>query len=161
MKVKILGKYVGSTGMKSILVVTEKREDANKIAINAGSAGATEDQISKLITKKDYEGVPCYSFFLNCSNFTFERIGKFGILDCDIVCAISAKGFLNAKIQIIDKKEQVSGYKEPEGEADGWSTPAPTTKAPEPYGDGSQGEFNPINPTFDKPNSVEDDLPFN
>jgi hypothetical protein len=72
------------------------------------------------------------------------------------------KGYINAKIQIIDKKEQVKGYESPEDEADGWSTTAPEPKAPEPMGDGTKAEPNPIVEPFSNslnPNAV-DDLPF-
>lgn len=145
MKVKILGKYIGKTGIESLLVTTESRDDANKMAVKASEAGATKDQILNFITTKEYQGVLGYSFFINCSNFTFERVGKFGILDCEIICAISAKGFLNAKIQIIDRKEQVFRY-EASDEADGWATqtPVPEPVKVEPMGDGSHAEPNPI-----------------
>lgn len=159
MKVKILGKYVGKTGIESLLVNTESKEDANKMAIKASESGATKEQILSFITTKEYQNVLGYSFFINCSSYTFERVGKFGILDCNIICAISAKGFLNAKIQIIDRKEQVFGY-EASDEADGWATPAPAIKTPEPYEAKISQNPSPLD-TFN-PNQipVEDDLPF-
>ena len=162
MKVKILGKYVGKTGIESLLVTTESKESANTLAIKAREAGASDDQILKFITTKDYQGVVGYSFFVKCSGFTFERVGKFGILDCEIVCAMSAKGFLNAKIQIIDRKEQVFGY-EASDEADGWVSPAPEVKPQQPMGDGSRAEPNPIAPFGVDANSLNPqatDLPF-
>ena len=57
MKVKILGKYVGKTGIESLLVTTESKESANSLAIKAREAGASDEQILKFITTKDYQGV--------------------------------------------------------------------------------------------------------
>ena len=56
---------------------------------------------------------------------------------------MSAKGFLYAKIKIIDRKEQVFGY-EASDEADGWASPAPEIKPQQPMGDGSHAEPNPV-----------------
>ena len=158
MKLKILGKYINKSGIESILVTTESKDNANGIAKKAMEVGATTDQVSKLITAKEYQGVMGYSFFMNCSHYTFEKISKFGVLDCDVVCGLSAKGFLYVKINVIDKVEQVNGYEAQEEDVTGWNIPAPENLPP--LGDGTHAE--PI-PTFD-PNTldpnVDTGLPF-
>jgi hypothetical protein len=131
MKVKILGKYISKSGSGSILVATTNKDDANNIAINATTKGASKEQVTKLITSKDFKGEMSYSFFMYCSKFTFEKIDPFGILDCEVECLISEKGLLYAKIPVIDKKEQINGYEAPdsqEEEVDGWNVAAPEPK---------------------------------
>ena len=57
------------------------------------------------------------------------------------------KGFINAKIQVVGKKEQVNGYEPPKQmseDVDGWSLP-----------EEDKPENNSLNPTD------ADDLPFN
>jgi hypothetical protein len=173
MKVKIIKKSIKEGDnycIKSLFCSVDNKEDANKLAMAAIESGATKEQVGSLIKAGTYEEKVTYAFGLNCSNFTFDRVERFGILDADIIFIKTEKNgntYFNAKIQIIDKKEQIHGYEAPaprEDEADGWATPAPEIKQPQPYGDGSKGEPNPIDtvvfPVFDPSNPNDTGLPF-
>ena len=129
-------------------------------------AGATKEQVDTLIKAGEYNGVTTYAFGLNCSNFTFDHVERFGVIDAEIIYIKNDKGYVNAKIQIVDKVEQVHGYEAPESDVTGWASPAPELKPQPPIGDGSHAEPNPIEPfgapIYD-PNSLNiqpNDLPF-
>jgi len=162
-KVKIIKKSIKEGDnycIKSLFCSVDNKEDANKLALAAISAGATKEQVATLIKAGEYNGNVTYAFGLNCSNLTFDRVDRFGILDANIVYIKNDKGYINAKIQIIDKKEQINGYEEPEQDVTGWSTPAPEIKEVAPMGDGSHAEPFPIfDPNTLDPNKIND-LPF-
>jgi len=170
MKVKILKKTIKEGDnycIKSLFVSFTESNIYDGIVNHLKGIGCEIDQIEKFCKPNDYNGAISYAFGLNCSNFTFERVERFGILDANILFQKNEKGYINAKIQIIDKKEQVKGYESPEDEADGWSSAAPEIKAPQPMGDGSKAEpmptpivdpFTAMNNSLD-PNAVQD-LPF-
>lgn len=119
MKVTILGKYVSKTGIESLLVATVSKDAANSMARKASELGATIEQIKKMITEKEFEGEPSYSFFTNCSNFTFEKVQPFGILDCEFKCFMSKNGFLGIRIDKVGYDEIVHSYTKPTG--GGWT----------------------------------------
>ena len=178
MKVKIIKKSIKEGDnycIKSLFCSVDNKEDANKLAMAAIESGATKEQVGSLIKAGTYEEKVTYAFGLNCSNFTFDRVERFGILDADIIFIKTEKNgntYFNAKIQIIDKKEQIHAYEAPasrEDEADGWATTAPSIKEAQQMGDGNHGEPNPITVTVDgipifNPNSLNpnevNDLPF-
>ena len=174
MKVKILLKNikegVGKNGqpycIKSLYACVSTKEDANALATQAIADGVPADKIQEVIKSKEYEGAISYAFGLNCSHFTFDRVDRFGMLDCKIEFVVNKDGFINPKIQVIDKKEQIFGYEAPEQqeeEVDGWISPAPEPKPQQPIGDGSQAEPNPIVPFGMESNSLNpqpSDLPF-
>ena len=157
MKVKILLKNIkegiGKNGqpycIKSLYACVSTKEDANALAIQAIADFVPAEKIQEVIKPKEYEGETSYAFGLNCSHFTFDRVDRFGVLDCKIEFVVNKDGFINPKIQVIDKKEQIFGYKAPEQqeeEVDGWASPAPEIKPQQPYGDGSHAEPNPVEP---------------
>mgnify|MGYP004702138417 CR=1 FL=1 len=160
MKVKIIKKTIKEGDnyvIKSLYVCVDNKDDANKLAILAFGVGATQEQIPTIIRKSDRDENE-FAFGLNCSGFTFDRVDRFGIMDCEIEYTKNAKGYISAKIKVVDKKEQVYSYLSPEDEVTGWST-----QAPEPMGDGSKGEPATIAEPFSNsldPNAVND-LPFN
>jgi len=176
MKVKILKKSIkeGDTidgrhySIKSLFVNFTDSALYDKIVGHLKAQGCTSEAIEKFCKPNEYKGEISYCFGFNASNFTFERVEKFGVMDANFVFSQNDKGFVNAKIQIVDKKEQINGYEAPEereDECDGWSTTAPEIKQ-QPIGDGSHAEPNPIEtfgvPAYD-PNSLNpqpSDLPF-
>lgn len=182
MKVKILLKNikegVSADGapycIKSLYACVRNKEDANTLALQAIADGVPKDKIQEVIKSKEYEGETSYAFGLNCSHFTFDRVDRFGVLDAKIEFVVNKKGFINARIQVIDRKEQVFGYEQSslqEEEVDGWVTYAPDIKIQEPIGDGSLAEANPITPfginpdptgldAINKLGTDPDDLPF-
>ena len=171
MKVKIQFKNDNS-GVKnnkswrilSLLCSVDTSEDANLIAMHGVKCGVPMESISKLIKPNEYNGVTTYQFKIIVSLFTFERVSRFGILDIDLDnLVITFDGnFANTKILVVDKKEQINGYEEPEDDVTGWKNKAPEAKAPEPMGDGSMGEQLPITDFSALPNSGQAgaDLPF-
>lgn len=174
MKVKILLKNIkegiGKNGqpycIKSLYACVSTKEDANALATQAIADGVPAEKIQEVIKPKEYEGAVSYAFGLNCSHFTFDRVDRFGMLDCKIEFVVNKDGFINPKIQVIDKKEQIFGYEAPEQqeeEVDGWASTAPEIRPQQPLGDGSQAEPNPITPFGVESNSLtpqESDLPF-
>lgn len=174
MKVKILLKNikegVGKTGsqycIKSLYACVSSKEDANALAIQAVADGVPADKIKDVIKEKEYDGATSYSFGLNCSHFTFDRVERFGILDCKVEFVVNKEGFVNPKIQVIDKKEQIFGYEPPEPqeeEVTGWASPAPDAKEPEPKSDYNFPDSSPLPPSPATPPAGDDpanDLPF-
>ena len=123
MKVKIIKKTIKEGDnycIKSLYVCVDNKDDANKLAKMAIAVGATPEDITKLIRKSDRSENE-FAFGLNCSSFTFDKVDRFGILDCEIEYTKNAKGYVSAKIQVIDKKEQVNGYSPAEEEVNGWA----------------------------------------
>jgi len=147
MKVKILKKSIKEGDnycIKSLFVSFDSKDTYDRIVSHLKSQGVEEDKINSFCKPNDYNGIITYAFGLNCSHFTFDRVERFGILDANVVFVKNEKGYANAKIQIIDKKEQINGYEEPEDTVNGWSTPTPEIKVQQPLGDGSHAEPNPV-----------------
>jgi len=110
MKVKILKKTIKEGDnycIKSLFVSFTEEEIYKKIIAYLKSLGAAEDKISSFCKPNEYNGAVSYAFGLNCSNFTFDRVKRFGILDATVIFQVNDKGFINAKIQVIEKKEQI------------------------------------------------------
>ena len=59
-----------------------------------------------------------HCFFLNCSRFTFDLVKAYGEMDALIDFTLNDSGFINAKIAIKDRIEQVLDYIEPTGSAE-------------------------------------------
>lgn len=162
MKVKILKKSikegVTSTGseycIKSLFVSFQEPEVYEKIVKHLKALNISNETIEKFCKPNEYNGQVSYCFGLNCSNYTFDRVEKFGILDANIVFTQNERGFLTAKIQVIDKAEQINSYKEPEEEVNRWSSgaePAKPIKEPE--------AANPL-PVFNPEEDTLNSLPF-
>ena len=174
MKVKILLKNIKKgdtiTGthycIKSLFVSFDEADVYEKIVKHLQAMGCSIEQIEKFCKPKEYKEVVSYAFGLNCSNFTFDRVDRFGILDAKIIFSQNDKGYVYAKIQVVDKKEQIDGYEPPtslqDEEVEGWSTPAPAARTTETPTFQNAAETLPIpTPNFNSlnPKDVED-LPF-
>ncbi len=142
MKVTILKKTIKEgvsprTGneykIKSLFVKFTDSEIYDKIVSKLERDGASIEQIERFCKPNEYKGEVNYAFGLNCSKFTFERVQAFGELDALIDFKLNDSGYINAKIAIKDRVEQVLEYIEPAGGAEeiveGWAT---KTKAPAP-----------------------------
>ena len=139
MKVTILKKSVkegvsARTGsnykISSLFVKFEDGKIYENIVKYLQGKGASIEQIEKFCKPNVYNEKITYAFGLNCSNFTFERVETFGILDATIIFQINDQGYINAKILVKDKKEQVLGYKAPEADVEGWAIEAPPAHSP-------------------------------
>lgn len=101
----------------------------DKIVAKLKRDGADDEQIERFCKPSEYNGEVNYTFWLNCSKFTFERVQAFGELDALIDFKLNNSGFINAKIVIKDRLEQVLNYIEPTESAEeiveGWATKAP------------------------------------
>ncbi len=115
----------GRTGnaykISSLFVKFDEKEVYDKIVSHLQSKGATIDQVEKFCKPNEYKGEVSYAFGLNCSNYTFDRVELFGTLDANVVFDISDAGFINAKIQVKDRKEMVNSYEPPADEVEGWT----------------------------------------
>jgi hypothetical protein len=139
MKVKILKKSIkeGTTSggmdykIKSLFVSFTESEIYEKIKAHLKAQGCTQESIDKFVRPNEYKGEISYAFGVNPSSYTFDRVDRFGVLDDNFIFAPNDKGFINAKIQVIDKKEQINGYEAPdsqEEEVDGWNVASPEPK---------------------------------
>ena len=136
MKLKIIKKNikegVSAAGreysIKSLLVVFSEPEVYEKIVAHLRAQGAPEASITKFCSPREYKGETSYSFFLSCSNFTFDAVEAFGTLDAKVIFSCNDAGYVNAKIQVVDKVEQVISYEGPEEFVSGWACPAPAQK---------------------------------
>lgn len=189
MKVKILKKNIkegtGKNGspycIKSLYASVATSEDANALALQAIADGVPKEKIQEVIKKNEYEGVTSYCFGLNCSHFTFDRVERYGTLDCEVEFAVNKDGFVNPKIKVVDKAlesgkvvkvEQIFGYEassqqSTEDEVAGWATnaPEPLPTAPPATEWQSKAEPNPVVDHFAAASSSLDpkainDLPF-
>lgn len=152
--------------IRSLFVKFTESEIYDKIVAKLKKDGADDEQIERFCKPSEYKGEINYAFGLNCSKFTFERVQAFGELDALIDFKLNDSGFINAKIAIKDKVEQVLEYIEPAESAEevveGWAT---KTKAPDPVSK-SELEVEPTNTEIIPPmpiptaGEVEDDLPF-
>lgn len=129
MKLKILKKTVkegtSASGVeyciKSLFVGFSEADVYNAIILHLKNRGAGSDAIEKFCKPNEYKGVISYAFWLNCSHFTWDTVERFGILDAKVIFAINDGGFVNAKIMVADRKEQVDSYEGPEEQVTGWS----------------------------------------
>lgn len=142
MKLKIIKKNikegVSAAGreysIKSLLVVFSEAEVYEKIVAHLRAQGIPDASITKFCSPREYKGETSYSFFLSCSNFTFDAVESFGTLDAKVIFSYNDAGYVNAKIQVIDKVEQVISYEGPEEFVGGWACPVPAT-APKKHDD--------------------------
>ena len=129
MKVKIIKKNIKqgvSNGreycIKSLLVTFTEKDVYDKLVDYLGDLGASADDIAKFVKPGEHNGNTTYGFFLNCSDFTFNAVEQFGFMDAKIMFTKNEKGYLNARIQVVDKVEQVLSYEAPESNVTGWAT---------------------------------------
>ena len=160
MKVKI--KSVKGKGHFYLLWVSVLTpEEANQIAIKAKEFGATPGQIAAFIKKNEYNGVVSFDFNIICSEFTALRVAKNGILDIDsenVRFWVSDKGFLNAAIRVVNKREQINGYESPTEEVEGWNVAALEIQKPI---EEAEPTIQPLNELVDITKiATETDLPF-
>ena len=133
MKVTILKKMIkegvsSRTGneykIRSLFVKFTDSEIYDKIVAKLKKDGADDEQIERFCKPSEYKGEVNYTFGLNCSKFTFERVQAFGEMDALIDFKLNDSGFINAKIAIKDRIEQVLNYTEPIGSdeevVEGW-----------------------------------------
>ena len=138
MKVTILKKMIKEgvsprTGneykIRSLFVKFTDSKIYDKIVAKLKRDGADDEQIERFCKPNEYKGEVNYAFGLNCSKFTFERVQAFGELDALIDFKLNDSGYINAKIAIKDRIEQVLEYIEPTESAEevveGWATKAP------------------------------------
>lgn len=169
MKLKILKKTVkeGTTAngadycIKSLYVGFSEKEVFDAIILHLQKRGASSDAIEKFCKPNDYNGTISYAFGLNCSHFTFDAVDKFGILDANIIFQINDKGFISARINVVDRKEQVNSYQAPEDLVTGWScgNPEPAKANPEVQ-NVEKPEIPNLADLANLPSGDEDDLPF-
>lgn len=107
--------------ISSLFVKFDEKEIYDKIVSHLQSKGATIDQVEKFCKPNEYNGEISYAFGLNCSNYTFDRVEQFGTLDANVIFDISDAGFINAKIQVKDRKEMVNSYEPPADAVEGWA----------------------------------------
>src|SRR5678809_1092146 len=115
--------------IRSLFVKFTDSEIYDKIVSKLERDGASIEQIERFCKPNEYKGEVNYAFGLNCSKFTFERVQAFGELDALIDFKLNDSGFINAKIAVKDRIEQVLEYIEPTESAEevveGWATKAP------------------------------------
>ena len=152
--------------IRSLFVKFTNPELYDKIVAKLQKDGADDEQIERFCKPKDYKGEINYVFTLNCSKFTFERVQAFGELDALIDFKLNDSGYINAKIAIKDRIEQVLEYIEPSESAEevveGWAmkAPDPVSKAEsELETESTKTEVIPPMP-IPTPGEVEDELPF-
>jgi len=169
MKIKIIKKSIkegldkngNKYSIKSLFVSFTEEKIYDSIVDYLLSKGASEEQILKFCKPNEYNDNVSYAFGLNCSDFTFDIVQQFGVLDAKIIFAINDKGFIGAKIQVENKKEQVFSYKAPESNVDGWangdSSVAESSEVPKD----NKYNVNVASNESELPNNQEDnDLPF-
>ena len=173
MKVKVITKIESSISMNgkkrphSLFVRFDDTQMYENIRQYLEEMGADEVFINKFILLGEYNGVENYAFGLNCSRFTFDRVERFSEIDAKIDFKVSDKGYINAKIVIIDGKEQILSYTPPvneEEKVDCWACAAPE---PSKTVDETDENYNPFaekqkTPDYLTPPPPEDndDLPF-
>lgn len=152
--------------IRSLFVKFTDSKIYDKIVAKLERDGASIEQIERFCKPNEYKGEVNYAFGLNCSKFTFERVQAFGELDALIDFKINDSGYINAKIAIKDRIEQVLEYVEPTESAEeiveGWAmkAPAPVSKSEsELEAESTNPEIIPPMP-IPTPGEVEDELPF-
>ena len=178
MKVTILKKTIKEgvsprTGneykIRSLFVKFTDSEIYDKIVAKLKKDGADDEQIERFCKPSEYKGEVNYAFGLNCSKFTFERVQAFGELDALIDFRLNDSGFINAKIVVKDRIEQVLNYTEPSESAEevveGWATkaPAPVSEKSDLHTESTGSEETPPIPPMPEQMTGDDsfeDLPF-
>jgi len=117
--------------IKSLFVKFEDEAVFTRIVRHLEDKGCNTETIERFCKPNDYKGQTNYAFGLNCSRFTFDRVETFGVIDAKIDFVVNEQGFINPKIAVVERKEQVLSYVEPEPEVEGWATPAPDPIAAE------------------------------
>ncbi len=154
MKIKILKKSIKefSNGgrLYNLFVSFEEKELYNNICAHLKQKGANESQIDRFIKESEYNGNTSYAFGLKCSSYTFNRVERFGILDAEVIFELNGE-YVNAKINVKNRMEQILGYEPPVDAVIGWASGnEPTPQNPEP----EKPEFD-----FEK-DETDGDLPF-
>ena len=152
--------------IRSLFVKFTDSKIYDKIVSKLERDGANIEQIERFCRPNEYKGEVNYAFGLNCSKFTFERVQAFGELDALIDFKLNDSGFINAKIAVKDRLEQVLDYIEPTGSAEeiveGWAMkgdlPKPVEKS-ELEAESTKPEIIPPMP-IPTDGEVEDELPF-
>ena len=154
--------------IRSLFVKFTDSKIYDKIVSKLERDGASIEQIERFCKPNEYKGEVNYAFGLNCSKFTFERVQAFGELDALIEFNLNDSGFINAKIAIKDRVEQVLEYIEPTESAEevveGWATkaPAPVSEKSDLHTESTESEKTPPIPPM--PELMTDDsetpLPF-
>lgn len=173
MKVKVVMKNDSSISMSgkkrphSLFVSFDDTQIYDNIRQFLEEEGADSVFIDKFFRVGEYNGVEEYAFGLNCSRFTFNRVERFSEIDAKIDFKVSEKGYINAKIAIIDGKEQILSYTPPvneEEKVDGWACAAPE---PTKTVDETDENYNPFaekekTPDYltPPPPEQDNDLPF-
>lgn len=173
MKVKVVMKNDSSISMSgkkrphSLFVSFDDTQIYDNIIQFLEEEGADEVFIDKFFRVSEYNGVENYAFGLNCSRFTFNRVERFSEIDAKIDFKVSEKGYINAKIAIIDGKEQILSYTPPvneEEKVDGWACAAPE---PTKTVDETDENYNPFAEKEETPDYLtppppeqDNDLPF-
>ena len=149
--------------IKSLFVKFEDEAVYSRIVKHLEAKGCNTETIERFCKPKDYNGQTNYAFGLNCSRFTFDRVEKFGELDAKIDFVVNDQGYINPKIAVVERKEQVLSYTPPsftpEPEVEGWATDAPDPIVDEK----SELEGEAVNenkPTIQVINDKSDELPF-
>ncbi len=108
---KVIINLKKSEPFKKLFVKTLEREMYDAIVARLKKAGATDDRIASFITENDSTGKISYQFDLNCSGKTWDAVERFAEMDAKIDFGVNDKDYCFAKITIVDKVEQVLGYK--------------------------------------------------
>ena len=155
--------------IRSLFVKFTDSKIYDKIVAKLKKDGADDEQIERFCRPNEYKGEVNYAFGLNCSKFTFERVQAFGELDALIDFKLNDSGFINAKIAVKDRLEQVLNYTEPTESAEevveGWATkapaPAPASES-ELKAESTNSEKTPPIPPMPEPTAedTEEVLPF-
>ena len=152
--------------IKSLFVKFTEPEIYDKIVAKLKRDGASDEQIERFCKPNEFKGEINYAFGLNCSRFTFDLVKAYGEMDALIDFTLNDSGFVNAKIAIKDRIEQVLDYIEPTASAEeiveGWAMkgdlPKPVEKS-ELETESTKTEVIPPMP-IPTPGEIEDDLPF-
>ena len=119
---------------RSLFVSFKETEIYEKIVASLIKKGADQSKIDSFIKAGTYNDQPSYSFGLGSSNFTFDAVDKFGTLDANVVFDVNEKGYIEAKIQVLGRKEMVNSYEPLSGAVEGWTggnEPTATSVNPE------------------------------
>jgi len=107
--------------ISNLFVKFDEKEIYDKIVEHLKGGGATIDQIERFCKPNEYNGEVSYAFGLNCSNYTFDRVEQFGTLDANVIFNVSDSGYINARIQVEDRREMVNSYEPPADAVEGWT----------------------------------------
>ena len=150
--------------IKSLFVKFTESEIYDRIVAKLKRDGASDEQIERFCKPNEYKGEVNYAFGLNCSKFTFDLVKAYGEMDALIEFNLNDSGFINAKIAIKDRVEQVLDYIEPTESAEevveGWAMkgdlPKPVEKSTLET-ESTKTEVIPPMP-IPTPGEIEDDL---